>query len=95
MEENKMVAQYRQSVITTYRKRAKRYDFTSSLYYLIGFRIEAYRRHAVATLNLQPGDTVVDLGCGTGPLPGGHWPGRHDHRGGPHRRYAGESTPAH
>lgn len=61
-----MISENAQSVTQTYRKRAKHYDFTSSPYYLIGFRIEAYRRQAIATLNLQPGDTVVDLGCGTG-----------------------------
>ena len=59
-------ASLKQSVITTYRKRAGRYDFTSSLYHLIGFRIGAYRRQAVSALNLQRGDTVVEIGCGTG-----------------------------
>lgn len=49
-----------------YRRRAKRYDFTANLYYLIGFRERRYRRAAVAALALQPGDTVVELGCGTG-----------------------------
>lgn len=49
-----------------YRKRAKRYDFTSNLYYLVGFRTWAFRKKAVAALRLQPGDTVVEIGCGTG-----------------------------
>ena len=31
-----------------YRKRAKRYDFTANLYYLIGFREWSYRRRAAA-----------------------------------------------
>ena len=49
-----------------YRKRAKHYDITANLYYLVGFRIQAYRKKAVAALRLRPGDTVVDIGCGTG-----------------------------
>lgn len=33
---------------------------------LIGFRQQAYREKAVQALHLRPGDTVVDVGCGTG-----------------------------
>jgi len=55
-----------QTIVRVYRRRAPRYDFTANLYYLIGFRLGAYRRAAVAQLALQPGDTVVDVGCGTG-----------------------------
>jgi len=49
-----------------YRKRAEWYDFSANLYYLIGFREFAYRRKAVRELRLKPGDTVIELGCGTG-----------------------------
>ena len=56
----------KREVINLYRKRAKRYDFTANLYYLIGFRLQAYRKKAVQALNLQRGDTVVEIGCGTG-----------------------------
>ena len=35
-------------------------------YYLIGFRWWAYRRRAIAALGLQPGATLVEIGCGTG-----------------------------
>jgi len=49
-----------------YRKRARRYDFTANLFYLIGFREWDYRKQAVAALHLRPGDTVVEIGCGTG-----------------------------
>ena len=49
-----------------YNKRARRYDFSANLYYLVGFRENAYRKRAVASLNLQPGETVVEIGCGTG-----------------------------
>ena len=49
-----------------YRRRAQRYDLAMWIYRLAGFRIDQYRRDTVAALALQPGDTVVELGCGTG-----------------------------
>jgi len=49
-----------------YQKRAGLYDFSANLYYLIGIRESAYRRKAVESLNLVFGDTVVEIGCGTG-----------------------------
>jgi demethylmenaquinone methyltransferase/2-methoxy-6-polyprenyl-1,4-benzoquinol methylase len=57
------------SVVDTYRKRAVRYDFTLKLidfFAFFGFDISGWRRQAISALNLKPGDTVVDLGCGTG-----------------------------
>lgn len=56
----------REKLIDLYRRRAKRYDFTANLYYLLGFREWKYRKKAVAALALRPGDTVVEIGCGTG-----------------------------
>jgi ubiquinone/menaquinone biosynthesis C-methylase UbiE len=56
----------REAVLGVYRKRARRYDLTANAHYLLGFREWAYRRRAVAALGLQPGDTVVEIGCGTG-----------------------------
>lgn len=53
-------------VIRLYRKRAGNYNFTANLYYLIGYREYAYRKKAVNAMALQQGDTVVDIGCGTG-----------------------------
>ena len=53
-------------LISLYRKRAKRYDRSSLLLYLAGFRHRAYRARAIQSLALHDGDTVVDLGCGTG-----------------------------
>jgi len=53
-------------LISIYRKRAKRYDRSTLLLYLAGFRHWAYRKQAIQSLDLHPGDTVVDLGCGTG-----------------------------
>jgi ubiquinone/menaquinone biosynthesis C-methylase UbiE len=49
-----------------YRQRAPWYDYTANLYYLLGFREQAYRRRAVAALGLRPGANVVEVGCGTG-----------------------------
>ncbi|HKK27792.1 MAG TPA: methyltransferase domain-containing protein [Gemmatimonadota bacterium] len=53
-------------LLTRYRKRAARYDLTANLYYLMGFREWAYRKRAVEALRLRPGDTVVEICCGTG-----------------------------
>lgn len=49
-----------------YRKRASNYDVSANLYYLIGFRESRYRKRAVSALRLNAGDTVVEVGCGTG-----------------------------
>jgi ubiquinone/menaquinone biosynthesis C-methylase UbiE len=53
-------------VADVYRKRAKNYNFTVPLYHLLGFRIGSYREQAIKSLHLKAGDTVVDIGCGTG-----------------------------
>lgn len=65
-EEVSQTGSVRGHVIKTYRARARRYDITSNLYYLLGFRVRASRRQAVQALQLRPGDTVVEVGCGTG-----------------------------
>jgi demethylmenaquinone methyltransferase/2-methoxy-6-polyprenyl-1,4-benzoquinol methylase len=56
----------KKSIIELYRKRGKRYDISANLYYLLGFREQAYRKKAVEALGLHKGDTVVEIGCGTG-----------------------------
>jgi ubiquinone/menaquinone biosynthesis C-methylase UbiE len=56
----------KQQVINLYRRRARRYDFTAQLYYLVGFREWTYREKAVEALALKRGATVVEIGCGTG-----------------------------
>ncbi|MDE3077985.1 MAG: methyltransferase domain-containing protein, partial [Chloroflexota bacterium] len=56
----------RAEVLSTYARRARHYDLTANLYYLIGLREWAYRKQAVESLSLRPGDTVVEIGCGTG-----------------------------
>jgi ubiquinone/menaquinone biosynthesis C-methylase UbiE len=56
----------RDQIVDVYNKRAKNYDLTANLYYLLGYPEWKYRRLAVEALRLQPGDTVVEIGCGTG-----------------------------
>jgi demethylmenaquinone methyltransferase/2-methoxy-6-polyprenyl-1,4-benzoquinol methylase len=53
-------------LIETYRKKAKHYDVTSRLYPVPGYPQRAQRLQAVQALGLRPGDTVIDLACGTG-----------------------------
>jgi ubiquinone/menaquinone biosynthesis C-methylase UbiE len=56
----------REHLIETYRKKAKHYDITSQLYPAPGYPHWAQRRRAVKALGLRPGDTVIDVACGTG-----------------------------
>lgn len=56
----------KREIRSLYRRRAGNYDLTANLYYLLGFREWAYRERAVRALELRPGDTVVEIGCGTG-----------------------------
>jgi ubiquinone/menaquinone biosynthesis C-methylase UbiE len=53
-------------LIETYRKKAKHYDVTSRLYPAPGYPQRAQRLRAVRALRLRPGDTVIDIACGTG-----------------------------
>ncbi len=53
-------------LIETYRKKAKHYDVTSRLYPAPGYPQRSQRLRAVGALGLHPGDTVVDVACGTG-----------------------------
>ena len=56
----------REHLIETYRKKAKHYDITSRLYPVPGYPQRTQRLRAVQALGLRPGDTVVDMACGTG-----------------------------
>jgi demethylmenaquinone methyltransferase/2-methoxy-6-polyprenyl-1,4-benzoquinol methylase len=56
----------REHLIETYRKKAKHYDLTSRFYPAPGYPQRAQRLRAVRALGLRPGDTVVDIACGTG-----------------------------
>jgi ubiquinone/menaquinone biosynthesis C-methylase UbiE len=53
-------------LIETYRKKAKHYDITSRLYPVPGYPHRAQRLRAVQALGLRPGDSVIDIACGTG-----------------------------
>lgn len=56
----------KKSIELLYQKRAKRYDVSANVYYFLGIREFAYRKMAAQALNLKQGDTVVEIGCGTG-----------------------------
>ena len=56
----------RERLIETYRKNAKHYDITSRFYPAPGYPQRAHRRRAAQALCLRPGDSVVEIGCGTG-----------------------------
>lgn len=49
-----------------YDRKARIYDLAVWCYYLVGMRIWRWRRMAVDALILRLGDTVVEIGCGTG-----------------------------
>jgi demethylmenaquinone methyltransferase/2-methoxy-6-polyprenyl-1,4-benzoquinol methylase len=55
-----------EQVVDLYRRRAGSYDWATQLYRLVGFPLERFRDRAVDALCLRPGDTVVEIGCGTG-----------------------------
>ena len=56
----------REEARATYEKGARFYDLAVWLYYVAGMRIGLWRREVVEALALRPGDTVVEIGCGTG-----------------------------
>lgn len=55
----------KEDIANIYRYWANNYNLVASLYDII-FGSGQYRKQAIEALNLQPGDTVIDLCCGTG-----------------------------
>jgi len=53
-------------VVKAYRKYAESYDLAVKFYHLLGLKIGKYRKMTVNALELSKGDTVVEIGCGTG-----------------------------
>jgi ubiquinone/menaquinone biosynthesis C-methylase UbiE len=56
----------RERLIKVYRKKAKHYDITTRLYPAPCYPQRAQRLRAVQALDLHPGDSVIDIACGTG-----------------------------
>lgn len=56
----------REQVVTVYDRLAPNYDWSARLLDRLGFGYERLRREAIDALGLQPGDLVVEIGCGTG-----------------------------
>jgi demethylmenaquinone methyltransferase/2-methoxy-6-polyprenyl-1,4-benzoquinol methylase len=56
----------REEVRDVYERRASIYDLAVYGCYLLGFPIGRYRRLVIKSLAPAPGDTVVEIGCGTG-----------------------------
>lgn len=53
-------------VRSVYDRTARGYDLALMLLPLVGFRSASYRRAAIDALHVRSGDTVLDIGCGTG-----------------------------
>lgn len=56
----------REEVLDAYEKHAWIYDFAVYCCYLLGFPIGKYRRLVLEILQPQLGDTIIEIGCGTG-----------------------------
>jgi len=56
----------RVQVEAAYRQLARRYDFAARVLNTLGFGYDRLRRTAVDALELKEGDTVLEVGCGTG-----------------------------
>lgn len=56
----------REKVKYLYDEGAKSYDFATILFRLAGLRMQTYRSEIINCLDLNPGNTVLELGCGTG-----------------------------
>lgn len=55
--------------VNAYKKRAENYDATVKIFdkfSWLGFSISGWRKAAISKLEMNPGDTIIDIGCGTG-----------------------------
>src|SRR5215475_15534333 len=64
--QDRLIDQTRDRLIEVYRKKAKHYDITTRLLPAPGYPQRSQRVQAVQALGLRPGDTVIDIACGTG-----------------------------
>ncbi len=56
----------REEIRAVYQQRARIYEFAVYCCYLLGFPIVRYRRLVIEALAPQLGDTIIEIGCGTG-----------------------------
>ncbi|SDJ41552.1 demethylmenaquinone methyltransferase / 2-methoxy-6-polyprenyl-1,4-benzoquinol methylase [Ferrimonas sediminum] len=56
----------RERVKRLYDEGARSYDLTTILFRLAGLRMQKYRSEVIDCLDLRSGNTVLELGCGTG-----------------------------
>ncbi len=60
-------AQYTQKALAQYAVQAPRYDRLAAIFSSVAlYPVRRYRMAALRALNIQAGDTVLDIGCGTG-----------------------------
>ncbi len=60
-------ALYTDKALAQYTVQAPRYDKLAALFSAVAlYPVQRYRKAAIRALNIQAGDTVLDIGCGTG-----------------------------